>query len=61
MIVCHCGVVTYEALVRSLEGGSKTLDDLREDTGCCADCCGCEKAIQKLLTNMPIPNPESES
>lgn len=40
MYICLCHALTDENLRRVAQQGARTLDQLREQTGC-GDCCGC--------------------
>jgi bacterioferritin-associated ferredoxin len=49
MIVCHCGVVNDQTVVRAIDSGARTLSGLCRSTGAGKDCGGCVFSLKRLL------------
>lgn len=49
MIICHCHVIRDKDIVKAVEDGYSTLQDIRKYTKACTGCCGCKKAILEIL------------
>jgi len=51
-IICNCKQVDYLTIRRAMIAGARTIDDIREMTGACTVCGGCEEEIQKILLSV---------
>ncbi len=73
MIVCLCRAKNERDVLRAIEAGSETLDDLQE-CGIGTDCGGCHNFLRKMLSTsecvsacvsagafVPMPSPEAWS
>ena len=48
--VCYCSDVTAGDIKEAVERGARTLEDIKQMTGACTHCGGCETKIKVLLT-----------
>ncbi|MBC2856726.1 MAG: (2Fe-2S)-binding protein [Cetobacterium sp.] len=48
-IICFCKNVNYETIVKSIEDGAKTVDQIKEVTGAGTACGRCTGRIQEIL------------
>lgn len=49
MIVCHCKVVTDQAVSRVVDAGACSLGQVCRSTGAGTDCGGCVFAVKHML------------
>lgn len=48
-LVCYCFHVEKKTLVKAIEEGCRTVEDLHEKTGACGGCGGCRWDLEALL------------
>ncbi|MDC5697580.1 (2Fe-2S)-binding protein [Intrasporangium calvum] len=49
MIICHCGVVNGDSVVRAVDAGARTLSQVCRSTGAGQDCGSCVFALRRLI------------
>ncbi len=48
-VICNCNNVEYVEIRKAMIAGARTLEEIKEKTGACTMCGGCEDEIQKIL------------
>lgn len=49
MYVCVCNAVSERAIREAVEGGARTFDELRAETGCATNCGCCEPVALQVM------------
>lgn len=49
MYVCVCAAVTERQIHQATQGGARTLQDLREDTGIAVECGRCVSCAKRCM------------
>lgn len=49
MIICHCEVVSDEAVSAAIDGGARTVAGVCQATGAGQGCGGCVYSVKRLL------------
>ncbi len=49
MIICHCHRVTDKHILKLVEDGAKTFEDIKCGCNACTGCEGCKKAVLEIL------------
>jgi bacterioferritin-associated ferredoxin len=60
VIVCHCQVVTDDAVSRAVEGGADTLARVCRATGAGSDCGACVFGVKRMLRQCLDSQPDLE-
>ena len=50
MIVCHCRVVNERTVVRAIDDGAHTVEEIGERCGAGAQCGACHPELERLLS-----------
>lgn len=48
-LICHCEAVRERTIVKAVQRGASTLDEVRAACGAATRCRGCEPAVIELL------------
>ena len=48
-VICHCGAVTHEMLVKGIAGGLTTMRQLRDTLGASIACMSCAAEVEEIL------------
>lgn len=51
-VICHCNDVDYVTIRKAMISGARTVDDIKEITGACTVCGGCEEEIKEILSSV---------
>ncbi len=48
-LICHCEAVRERTIVKAIQRGASTLDEVRAECRAASRCHGCEPAVLELL------------
>lgn len=48
-IICDCMGTSFEDIKKAVEGGAKTIDEIKDVTEAGTICCGCDCEIEEAL------------
>ncbi|MCB1172694.1 MAG: (2Fe-2S)-binding protein [Leptospiraceae bacterium] len=50
-MVCTCVQVSRQALVKAIQDGDRSFEELQKHTGCATGCGCCESSVRRLLSD----------
>ncbi len=60
-IVCSCRKVTDEQIRAAVRKGAQTLDQMKEETGCCGVCGLCVEDVRRIIAEAKARDEEGVS